>query len=232
MAKIRAAQDPVTEPEKDPDEAPPAPNAVSGGNIHQRLNRVMMAVTFVKKHKPTGMKYAVVSHDAVTRKVRGYLIGNGVIWTVRDLHCVQNGNRTECRFTVRFTNVDEPDDYIDVPTIGYGIDEQDKGPGKSISYGVKTALLKTLGLESGEGEDPDFDQETPLRTEKQIKEVKGFDLQIEEAGDPAALDTISQQVLAAFQEGDIDRAETLRLRGVIKQRSAAFDQTPAEQETT
>jgi hypothetical protein len=37
--------------------------------------------------------------------------------------------------------------------MGYGVDPQDKGPGKAISYGVKYALLKVLGLETGD--DPD-----------------------------------------------------------------------------
>jgi hypothetical protein len=47
---------------------------------------------------------------------------------------------------------------MDVQTAGYGIDPQDKGPGKAISYSVKYALLKALGLESGD--DPDNDQAT------------------------------------------------------------------------
>jgi hypothetical protein len=38
----------------------------------------------------------------------------------------------------------------------YGIDDSDKGPGKAISYAVKYALLKALGLETGD--DPDEDQ--------------------------------------------------------------------------
>jgi hypothetical protein len=58
---------------------------------------------------------------------------------------------------VRFVSVDNSLDYIDVATAGYGIDDQDKGPGKAISYCVKYALLKALGLESGD--DPDYDQE-------------------------------------------------------------------------
>jgi hypothetical protein len=44
-----------------------------------------------------------------------------------------------------------------VETIGYGVDPQDKGPGKAISYGVKYALLKVLGLETGD--DPDTVQD-------------------------------------------------------------------------
>jgi len=45
--------------------------------------------------------------------------------------------------------------FLDVPTFGYGIDPQDKGPGKAMSYGVKYGLLKALGLETGD--DPERD---------------------------------------------------------------------------
>jgi hypothetical protein len=44
-----------------------------------------------------------------------------------------------------------------VETFGYGVDAQDKGPGKAMSYGVKYALLKVLGLETGD--DPDVVQD-------------------------------------------------------------------------
>jgi hypothetical protein len=58
---------------------------------------------------------------------------------------------------IRFANIDAPDDHIDVETFGHGIDQGDKSPGKAMSYAVKYALLKTLGLETGD--DPDLDQD-------------------------------------------------------------------------
>jgi hypothetical protein len=98
-----------------------------------------------------------VSHDAVTAKVRPLLHKYGVIYYPRGLTVSQNGNRTEAVFTVRFENIDNRIDYIDVETFGYGVDPQDKGPGKAMSYGVKYALLKVLGLETGD--DPDVVQD-------------------------------------------------------------------------
>ena len=121
-------------------------------NIAQRINAAMAEVDYVQKQKPkdNGMKYSFVSHDAVTAKVRPILQGHGVVYYPRDLAVTQNGNRTEAVFTVRFENIDDRTDYIDVATFGYGVDGQDKGPGKAMSYGVKYALLKVLGLETGD----------------------------------------------------------------------------------
>jgi hypothetical protein len=126
-------------------------------NIAQRIAAVMGEVDYVQKERKSGMNYSIVSHDAVTAKVRPLLHKHGVVYYPRDFQPVQNGNRTELVFTVRFENIDDRSDYIDVSTMGYGVDAQDKGPGKAISYGVKYALLKVLGLETGD--DPDTVQD-------------------------------------------------------------------------
>lgn len=122
-------------------------------NIAQRINAAMAEVDYIQKEKKAGMNYTIVSHDAVTAKVRPILQGHGVVYYPRDMVVRQDGNRTEAMFNVRFENVDDRTDFIDVATFGYGVDNQDKGPGKAISYGVKYALLKVLGLETGD--DPD-----------------------------------------------------------------------------
>ena len=123
-------------------------------NIAQRINAAMAEVDYIQKERPKqGLQYTFVSHDAVTRKVRPILQQHGIVYYPRDIEVRQNGNRTEAVFTVRFENIDDRSDFIDVATFGYGVDSQDKGPGKAISYGVKYALLKVLGLETGD--DPD-----------------------------------------------------------------------------
>lgn len=124
-------------------------------NIHQRIAAVMASVTYIQKEKKKEMNYSIVSHDAVTAKVRPALLDNGIVYyPVRCEHS-HNGNRAECSMTVRFANIDEPADFIDVQSFGYGVDTQDKGPGKAMSYAVKYALLKTLGLETGDDADHD-----------------------------------------------------------------------------
>ena len=122
-------------------------------NIAQRINAAMADVDYIQKEKKSGMNYSIVSHDAVTAKVRPILHKHGIVYYPRDMHVEQNGNRTQAVFQVRFENIDDRSDFIDVATFGYGVDPQDKGPGKAMSYGVKYALLKVLGLETGD--DPD-----------------------------------------------------------------------------
>jgi hypothetical protein len=128
-------------------------------NVHQRLAEAMGEVSYIQNEKKPGMQYRVVSHDKVTAKVRPALLKAGIVYYPIRCDYAQNGNRTECGVTVRFVNIDEPSDFFDVPSLGFGVDASDKGPGKAMSYAVKYALLKALGLETGE--DPDEDAETP-----------------------------------------------------------------------
>lgn len=142
-------------------------------NVHQRLAEVMRHVTYIRKEAKAGMKYTVISHDKVTAKARPALLEAGIVYyPVRCEHS-HDGNRAECSMTVRFVNIDEPTDFFDVPTFGYGIDPQDKGPGKAMSYAVKYALLKALGLETGD--DPDMDDVDHERDDPTTREPPKLD---------------------------------------------------------
>lgn len=134
-------------------------------NIFERLNAVQKEVKYIQKEQKSGMRYSIVTHDAVTSKVRPLMVKHGVIYWVNELYYRQSGNRTEVNIVVRFQSVnDKRTDFIDVSSLGFGIGNDDKGPGKAISYGVKYALLKVLGLETGD--DPDLDQEAEFKPDQ------------------------------------------------------------------
>lgn len=125
-------------------------------NIYQRLHAVMKDVSYVQKEsKKVNNQYTFVSHDAVTARVRTALVTHGVVAITRVLNHSQDGNRTNVDIEVDFVNIEEPEEKVTVPCFGYGIDQQDKGPGKGISYAVKYAFLKTFCLETGD--DPERD---------------------------------------------------------------------------
>lgn len=128
----------------------------SSPNIHQRMLAVMKDISYVQKSdKTVNNQYRFVTHDAVTAKVRGAMIEHGIVATTDVVGHQQDGNRTEVDVRVRFVNVDSPEDAVEVNAFGYGIDPQDKGPGKAISYAVKYAYLKAFALETGD--DPERD---------------------------------------------------------------------------
>jgi len=120
-------------------------------NIHQRINAIMADVEMVmKSDKKVNGQYSFVSHDAVTRALHKPCVKHGVVVVPTIVSAEHDGNRVEMIIEVDFINMDNPSEFITTRSIGYGIDSQDKGPGKAYSYAFKMALLKTFMLESGE----------------------------------------------------------------------------------
>jgi hypothetical protein len=61
--------------------------------------------------------------------------------------------RFEAVYDVSFICADKPEDRHTVSIEAHGEDFNDKGPGKAISYAVKTAFLKTFQLATGEDDE-------------------------------------------------------------------------------
>lgn len=122
-------------------------------NIYQRIHKIMSEVGHIEKDGTIQIgnsSYDYITHDAVTASIRGAFVRHGVMVLPTTVGSVVNGNRTELTVRVRFINIDEPAQFIDVETIGYGVDSSDKGPGKALSYAVKYAYLKLLMLNSAD----------------------------------------------------------------------------------
>lgn len=184
-------------------------------NIHQRLAKVMEKVTYIQKEKKAGMRYSIVSHDSVTAKVRPALLEAGIVYYPIEVQHQQSGNRTECAMTVRFVNIDDQHDFFDVETFGYGLDDQDKGPGKAMSYSVKYALLKTLGLETGD--DPDEDQVSSYRNPI----VASLELALQLATVPSELEEVSTQI--KDKASHLSKPELATLRQMYLEKRKALE---------
>lgn len=143
-------------------------------NIYQRINAVMAEIDYIHKGgKNDHYKYKFVSHDAVIGALHAQLVKHGItmIPNMDEIH--QDGNRTSVKMTIDFVNIDEPTDRISVSYWGYGIDQQDKGVGKAVSYAVKYCLLKVFCLETGDDiERSNIDHEPQKITEAQAEEIK------------------------------------------------------------
>ena len=87
---------------------------------------------------------------------------------------------TRIETVYRFVNVDKPEEYIETTTFAEGIDAQDKGSGKAMTYGDKYALMKAYKISTGD--DPDQNaskeehyttvEENPLVDATKIKVLK------------------------------------------------------------
>lgn len=179
-------------------------------NIHQRMLAVMKGVSYIQKDqdKRVNGQYTFVSHDQVTRAVRPHLVANGIIVVPRVISHIQDGNRTQVDVEVDFVNADDPEDKITVPTFAYGIDNQDKGPAKSLSVALKLCYLKVFVLESGDEADVErelIEHKPSLITEEQLETIAELALDVG-AHVPSFCKFLKINDLSELRQVDYDRA--------------------------
>lgn len=107
--------------------------------------------------KPLESKYGVYSYPH-TRNVlesnildsESYINGQTVKKTIY---------MTRISTVYRFVNIERPDEYIDITSFAEGIDSQDKGSGKAMTYADKYALMKAYKISTGDDPDQEASKE-------------------------------------------------------------------------
>lgn len=149
-------------------------------NIYQRIHGAMADAKPVEKTSKDGIKFRFHGHEGVSAMVKAlaekwrFVIQPSV--HIHELQTVESYGKmrplTILNISVRFINIDNPVDYMEVLSVGYGVDESDKGPGKAMSYAIKMAELKTFSIHDGEKLDNEAFCYEHEREEKQLKENK------------------------------------------------------------
>jgi len=162
-------------------------------NIYQRLNKIRVAVSYIQKDAAV-QGYKAITHDMVTSEVRPHLIEYGVIVVPRQItgELRETGKKTSkdtpvtiyvATYEIDFVNIDNPDDKVTV-TIGSAAEDQnDKGPGKAVSYATKTAMLKLFSIETGESDESRQEHKPSYITDKQHSTI--VDMMIDTGADEA-----------------------------------------------
>ena len=189
-------------------------------NIHQRMHAVMSDVGYIQKeNKKVNNQYTFVSHDSVTGKIRPALVQHGIIAITRITNHTQDGDRTVVDIEIDFINIDSPDQIITVPAFGYGVDKQDKGPGKAISYAFKYALLKAFALETGADPERDHIDHSVRITEEQALQIHS--LLTENSKDIEKFLSWLQQ---SRKFNSIEEISTSAFPGIVKQITQSINQ--------
>lgn len=164
-------------------------------NIYQRMSAITAELQTVAKNLtvPTGGKnsYKAVSErdilDAVKpleekHGVYSYPVTRNVLESnlleSEKSYTDNQGNTTVTKLTTfmtrietlyRFVNVDNPTEYIETVTFAEGIDSQDKGSGKAMTYADKYALMKAYKISTGD--DPDQTASEDTNYKRTVKET-------------------------------------------------------------
>lgn len=194
-------------------------------NIYEKMSKVMEDIEYLQKddkvitNQKTGAGYKAVSEEKVTGEVRKALIKYGIVIIPIDQNHKredevlkdQYGSEKVSRLTTvdtkyRIQNIDDKDDYVIGVSSGTGVDTQDKGIGKAMTYSYKYLLLRSFAIPTGEDTDKisseEYDSQfnrnekstkkVSLATESQIKIIKE---KLNEEQIKVALDLVKKEKL-------------------------------------
>lgn len=121
--------------------------------------------------KPVEAKHGVYSYP-----VRRTILESNML----ESESTYNGNTTKkttfmtrIETVYRFVNVEKPEEYVETTTFAEGIDSQDKGSGKAMTYADKYALMKAYKISTGD--DPDQVASIDTRYTKKKKQDISYD---------------------------------------------------------
>lgn len=138
--------------------------------VYEKILAVMSAVNYLNKdgfvETGKGKGYKALTDEKVIAAVRPALVAAGLVILpvkmeqqrtdeqVKAYDGSTKTNRiTDVSVTYRIINVSNPDDFVEVVSSGTGVDTQDKGIGKAMTYAKKYAILNSFLIPSGEDTD-------------------------------------------------------------------------------
>lgn len=153
-------------------------------NIYQKINEVMKAIEYLTKDDKVEFgttKYKAISEEKVTTAVRKELVKQGIVILpinqeaenkelIRTEKSVNMLSSVHVRY--RIQNIDDVNDFVEVESNGTGVDTQDKGVGKAMTYSYKYMLLRTFAIPTGEDPDKISSAETDEKIKTEIESKK------------------------------------------------------------
>lgn len=153
-----------------------------GLNIYQKINEVMKKIEYLAKDGKVefgNTKYKAISEEKVTTAVREQLVEQGIVIipikqesSNKELIRTEKSVNmlTEVHTKYRIQNIDDINDFVEVESNGTGVDTQDKGVGKAMTYAYKYMLLRTFAIPTGEDPDKISSAETDDKLKKELEQ--------------------------------------------------------------
>lgn len=160
-------------------------------NIFEKINEVMKSIEYLAKDDQVAFgttKYKAISEEKVTTAVREQLVKQGIVIIPVEQ---QSENKelirtdksvnmlTSVHVKYRIQNIEDINDYIEVESNGTGVDTQDKGVGKAMTYAYKYMLLRTFAIPTGEDPDKISSAETDAKMKHEIEVQKDGEQKID-----------------------------------------------------
>ena len=196
-------------------------------NVMSKVEYLAKDDTISYKSKTGGTtNYKGLSEEKVTKAIREQLVEqNIIVYPIKQEHH-REGQLTTVDVTYRFVCVDDGS-WIEAVSSGTGVDTQDKGVGKAMTYAYKYLWLRTFAIPTGE--DPDKISSAELDDKQKADRVNNakkiiFELLEDNLLDSDFVTHMRLDLDQAVSDGDIDKLEMIR-----KQINASARKSTAEQ---
>lgn len=162
--------------------------------------------------------YRAISEEKVTSTVRESLLKNGLVILPVNQEHKREGTLSTVDTTYKIVDIETGEHELIVSS-GSGVDTQDKGVGKAMTYSYKYLLLRTFAIPTGEDPDKissaelDAQQEQiELITTEQVGKLKKRALQFAELRSRT-----EQEVYGVLKINDITKLSAVQADNAIKQ---------------
>lgn len=151
-------------------------------NIYEKMLAITTEISNVNKNLTVGegkSSYKAVGEADVLKavkemedkyKVYSYPANREILettmYTTSNSYGEKNNIFSRIKTTYRFVNVEKTDEFIDMVSYAEGIDTQDKGAGKAMTYSDKYALMKAYKIVTGEDPDQNKSPEDEKKVDK------------------------------------------------------------------
>ena len=139
-------------------------------NIYEKIHQVMQDIQYMQKdgfvETGNGKGYKAMTDEKVASTLRPALLKARLVILPVSMETartdeditdkfgnVKKNRVTDCSVTYRIFDIDNPSDYVDVVSSGTGVDTQDKGIGKAMTYARKYMLLNSFLIPTGNDTD-------------------------------------------------------------------------------
>jgi hypothetical protein len=124
-------------------------------SIYKKIHAVMNDVNYLQKDDKVSFgntSYKAISEEKVTGTIRAALVKHGLVIVPTEQEHSKEGNLSTVNVKYQITDIDTGE-FIVAVSSGTGVDTQDKGVGKAMTYAYKYLLLRTFAIPTGD--DPD-----------------------------------------------------------------------------
>lgn len=178
--------------------------------------------------KPLEAKYKVYSYPAHREILESEMLENTSEYQGKITKKTTFMSRIQTVY--RFINIENPEEFIETTTFAEGIDSQDKGSGKAMTYADKYALMKAYKISTGDDPDQEYSRETEYSKKPEMPradQVK-LDVLLETMGkynEVCGKSSSAEQICAKMHVNALSELTVAQFKNVMDSFSKAIEES-------